>query len=338
MFFAMIINVIDKEDFMKKIICIMLVMLMITGCGRVPKLKDGSELIIEMDGIKLTTEEFYQTLKDTYGTYSLINEIDELLLNKVYETDDNMKKKIEAQITTMKEQFGSDFESAIQYYYGVSTEKQLYDYIEMAFKRELAVNEYAESLIKDEDINKYYKEKAIGDIKASHILIKSEATNDMTDDEKKKAEEKALETAKNIIKKLDKGEKFEDLAKEYSDDSSASDGGNLGYFNRGEMVKEFEEAAVELKVGKYTKEPVKSQYGYHIILKTDQKEKPELKEIKEEIIATLVKELIANTSNITAHALDWMREENNLKIYDAELKIKYDHYMNEQKSSSTITE
>jgi len=323
---------------MKKIICIMLVMLMITGCGRVPKLKDGSELIIEMDGIKLTTEEFYQTLKDTYGTYSLINEIDELLLNKVYETDDNMKKKIEAQITTMKEQFGSDFESAIQYYYGVSTEKQLYDYIEMAFKRELAVNEYAESLIKDEDINKYYKEKAIGDIKASHILIKSEATNDMTDDEKKKAEEKALETAKNIIKKLDKGEKFEDLAKEYSDDSSASDGGNLGYFNRGEMVKEFEEAAVELKVGKYTKEPVKSQYGYHIILKTDQKEKPELKEIKEEIIATLVKELIANTSNITAHALDWMREENNLKIYDAELKIKYDHYMNEQKSSSTITE
>lgn len=319
----------------RNLLCISLAVLMLAGCGKIPKLKDGSELVIELDGLKMTTEEFYQKLKDNYGTYTLINSIDELLLNKVYETDSTLKTKIESQITTMKNQFGSDFEDAINYYYGVSNEKQLYDYIEMAFKREYAIEDYAKTLISDKDIEKYYNEKAIGDIKASHILIKSEATDDMTSDEKKKAEEDALNKAKEVIKKLNNGEKFEDLAKEYSEDSSASDGGNLGYFNRGEMVSEFEEAAIKLEVGKYTTTPVKTQFGYHIILKTEQKDKPELNEIKEAIRKTLVDELIANTENISAFALEWLREKNDLKIYDAELKIKYDHYMNQQKSSSS---
>lgn len=319
----------------RNLVCVSLAVLMLAGCGKIPKLKDGSELVIELDGLKMTTEEFYQELKDSYGTYTLINSIDTLLLNKVYETDSNLKTKIESQITTMKNQFGSDFEDAINYYYGVSNEKDLYTYIEMSFKRENATKDYAKTLITDKDIEKYYNEKSIGDIKASHILIKSEATDDMTDDEKKAAEEKALNKAKDIIKKLDKGEKFEDLAKEYSADSSASDGGNLGYFNRGEMVSEFEDAAIKLEVGKYTTEPVKTQFGYHIILKTDQKEKPKLEDVKESIRETLIDEKIKNTSNITAFALEWLREKNNLKIYDAELKIKYDHYMNQQKSSSS---
>lgn len=319
----------------KNLACLSLAVLMLAGCSRVPKLKDGSELVIELDGLKMTTEEFYQELKDNYGTYTLVNSIDELLLNKIYETDDNLKTEIESQVTTLKNQFGSDFEQAINYYYGVSNEKQLKDYIEISLKRQKAINDYAESLVTDKEIETYYKDKAIGDIKASHILIQSTADANATEDEKKKAENEALNTAKEIIKKLDKGEKFEDLAKEYSKDSSASDGGNLGYFNRGDMVSEFEDAAVALEVGKYTKEPVKTQYGYHIILKTDQKEKPKLEEIKDSIKDTLAKDLVANTENISAFALDWLREKNNLKIYDAELKIKYDHYMNGQKSAKS---
>lgn len=319
----------------KKVICLSLLTLTMTGCGNVPKLKDGTELIVEMDGLKMTTEEFYQKLKDTYGTYSLINSIDDLLLNNVYKTTDKMKEKIEKQILTLKNQFGSDFESAIQYYYGVSTEKQLYNLLEIVYKRELATSDYADTLVKDEDIKKYYDEEAIGDIKASHILIKSDATDSMTDDEKKESKEKALNTAKEVIEKLDNGEKFEDLAKEYSKDSSASDGGDLGYFNKGYMVSGFEEAAIKLKVNEYTKEPVETQFGYHIILKTDQKEKGTLEETKDKIKTTLKNNLIKNTSNISVFALEWLREKYDLKIYDAELKIKYDHYMNEQKSSKT---
>jgi foldase protein PrsA len=324
------------NKYLKTGICIGLISLMLTGCGN-PKLKDGSELLLEMDGSKLSVEDFYQELKDTYGTYVVINEIDKLLLNKVYETTDAMQEKIDAQVTSLKNQFGSDFAQAINYYYGVNTQKELADYIEMTIKKELATNEYAQTLIDDKDIEKYYDEKAIGDIKASHILIKSEATDDMTDEEKAAAEAKALATAKDIIKKLNAGEKFADLAKKYSGDSSASDGGNLGYFNRGDMVTEFEDAAVALKVNEYTKTPVKTKYGYHIILKTDQKAKPALKDIKEDIRTTLVESLIANTSNITTYAMEWIREKNGLKIYDSELKIKYDHYMNEQKQKESST-
>ena len=317
----------------RSLVCLSLAVLLLAGCGRVPKLKDGSELVIEMDNKKMTAEEFYQKLKDNYGTYTLVNSIDELLLNEVYKTDSDLKTQIESQITTLKNQFGSDFEDAINYYYGVSNEAQLRDYIEMALKRQMAIDDYAKSLITDKEINAYYKDKAIGDIKASHILITPDVASDASDEDKTKAENEALNTAKEIIKKLDNGEKFEDLAKEYSKDSSASDGGNLGYFNRGEMVSEFEDAVVALKVNEYTKEPVKTQYGYHIILKTDQKEKPKLEEIKDKIVKTLANDLVSNTDNISAFALEWIREKNNLKIYDAELKIKYDHYMNQQKTA-----
>lgn len=304
----------------------------LTGCGKTAKLKDGSELVFKMDNINMSAEDFYQKLKDNYGTYTLVNAIDELLLDKVYETDSDMKKQVDSQVIAMKNQFGSDFNDAISYYYGVSNESQLKEYVEMSLKRQKAIDDYANSLITDKQIEDYYKDKTIGDIKASHILITSEATNDMTDDEKKKFENDAFNKAKEIIKKLDEGAKFEDLAKEYSKDGSANDGGNLGYFNRGDMVSEFEEAVVKLEVGKYTKEPVKTQFGYHIILKTDQKEKPSLENSKDTIRKTLAKELVSNTENIAAFALDWLREKNNLTIYDAELKIKYDHYMNQQKS------
>jgi foldase protein PrsA len=68
-----------------------------------------------------------------------------------------------------------------------------------------------------------------------------------------------------ILDRIKQGEKFGKLAKELSIDSgSAKRDGNLGYFGRGKMVKEFENAAFSLEVGKIS-EPVKTQYGYHII-------------------------------------------------------------------------
>lgn len=84
-------------------------------------------------------------------------------------------------------------------------------------------------------------------IKCSHILVEKQS--------------QALE----IMEKLKKGEKFGKLAKELSIDSgSAKKDGNLGYFTKGMMVKSFEEAAFKLQIGE-TSEPVKSEFGYHII-------------------------------------------------------------------------
>ena len=75
--------------------------------------------------------------------------------------------------------------------------------------------------------------------------------------------------ALKILEELKTGAKFEDLAKKYSTCPSGKRGGNLGPFGRGQMVKPFETAAFGLDVGETTKEPVKTQFGYHIIKRTN---------------------------------------------------------------------
>lgn len=71
--------------------------------------------------------------------------------------------------------------------------------------------------------------------------------------------------ALKILEELEKGAGFGSLARQYSTCPSGKRGGNLGSFGRGQMVKPFEEAAFALKVGETTREPVKTQFGYHVI-------------------------------------------------------------------------
>ncbi len=113
--------------------------------------------------------------------------------------------------------------------------------------------------VEEEDLKEFYeknKEQFVvqESVKASHILVKTE------------------EEAKEILKKENISENFSELAKEFSSCPSKDDGGNLGEFTRGRMVPEFEEAAFNLEVNKIS-EPVKTQFGYHIIKVTDKKEK-----------------------------------------------------------------
>ena len=150
----------------------------------------------------------------------------------------------------------------------------------------------------------------------------------MTPEEQTAKEEEALKTAKEIITKLKNGESFEQLAKDNSDDeSSASKGGLLDEFTHGTMTKEFEKAAFALKKGKYTTTPVKTKYGYHIILKTDEKEKPSLEDKKEEIINTLVSEAKSNDTALSINALVELRKEYGMNIEDDEMSKLYSTYI-----------
>ena len=152
--------------------------------------------------------------------------------------------------------------------------------------------------------------------------------DNMSDEDKTKADKEALQKAKDIIKKLKNGESFDDLAKEYSDDTSNKDkGGDLGYFNTGDMLEEFEKAAFALKKGKYTTTPVKTKYGYHIILKTDEKEKPSLEDKKEEIIKTLADDAKSNDTALSINALVELRKEYGMNIEDDEMSKLYSTYI-----------
>lgn len=74
--------------------------------------------------------------------------------------------------------------------------------------------------------------------------------------------------AEDLIKKISNGAKFEELAKDFSMCPSSKNGGDLGIFGKGMMVKAFEEALLSLEVGEISKTPIKTQFGYHLILRT----------------------------------------------------------------------
>ena len=215
-------------------------------------------------------------------------------------------------------------------YFGAENDKELEKILGLEYRRTEAVNDYIEKNIKDKEIEKYYEKEVYGQVKASHILITPSVSENATTDEKETAEDEAKKLAKKIIKKLKDGEKFEDLAKEYSnDESNAEKGGDLGYFELDEMVSEFSDAVKDLEVNKYTTEPVKTQFGYHIILKTDQKDKPKLKKVKEDIIETLREQKLEEDATLYYETLIEIREKNNIKWKDDALKKQYNKLMDQ---------
>jgi len=145
-----------------------------------------------------------------------------------------------------------------------------------------------DSQVSDEDINQFYEENSQTystdeERQGSHILISFKA------DDSAEVKEKARKEIDDIHKRLVDGEDFGTLAKEFSKDpGSAQNGGDLGYFKRGDMVPEFEEKAFSIAVDDIT-EPFETAFGYHIIKLVGIKEvetKP-LAEVKDDIIAKI---------------------------------------------------
>lgn len=305
---------------------------LITGCGKNAKLKTDEETVVAIKGSKITANTLYKELKKN-SIEKLIDMIDHKILDKKYPSDDKEEKSIEEQITQLKSYYGDNednYKAALKSYFGVEDEKELKARLSLEYKRGLAVNDYLEDNIKDDEINKYYNENVFGDIKANHILISVKTKDDMSDDEKEKEKKKAYNKAKSIIKELDEGKSFKELAKKYSDDdTNAKNGGDLGYFNKDDMDPNFWNAALKLEKNKYSKEPVESAYGYHIILKKDQKDKKPLKEMKKEIKEKLAKEKLSNDSSLYYQSLMDIRKENKMTFGDSELKKAYNDYMDD---------
>ena len=242
----------------KLVVSMLLVLMLVTGCRKVPKLENGQEAVISLDNGAISVDDLYEEMKDRYALNVLIDMMDRKILNDKYESTDEEKTYIENALTQAQTYYNyyyykqySTFESFIQSNYGVSTTDELKDVFALDYKRKQAINDYVKETVTESEINDYYKDKTVGNIKASHILITTDYKDGATDEEKKEAENKALETAKEVITKLNNGEDFATLAKKYSKDGSADKGGDVGEFNRGDMVDEFFEAALKLNVGIY---------------------------------------------------------------------------------------
>ena len=164
---------------------------------------------------------------------------------------------------------------------------------------------YRENAVKgitDEELKSRYDKEVAGttpkkQVDARHILVKTE------------------EEAMAIIGELDTGKDFAELAKAKSTGPSGKNGGTLGYFSKGQMVPEFEKAAFALESGTYTKKPVKTQFGWHIILKQDERDEkpPKFEDSKEGIRQVLLREKYLDLIKTN-------REKFKVEVIDEELK------------------
>ena len=310
----------------------------LTGCGSKktnPSNGEDSVISLSKNNFKVTANDLYNTLKEKYAANYLIQEIDKAILDDKYETDDDANDYVENQIKMYQMMYGNSEQQLLEALQnaGYKDLNEFKNNILLNYKRDEATKDYEKQNIKDKDIQKYYDDNVYGEITLRHILIDLDINDSMTDEEKTEAQEKADKKIEEIYEKLNSGTSFSDVAKEYSDDkATASDGGLVGTFDKKQMIdkfnSEFEEAAANLKIGSYNKKVVKSSYGYHIIYKDAQKDKPKLEEVKDTIVDTLVKEAIDNDSKAQYKALIQLREEYGLTFNDDDIKKQYDNAVN----------
>lgn len=290
---------------------------------RIATLKDGTQPVVKVNGETITADFLYEEMKKNYSISYLIEYIDKAILDKKYEETDEMKDEIEKTAQSyfdMYEQYYGMDEATFLSQNGFESKEQFLNVLKLDYRRKLYYDDYLKSQITDEQIQKYYDENVYGDINTQHILVS--VNDDMSDEDAKKL-------AEEIIGKLNEGKSFDEVREEYKDSVTYE---NLKYvaFNAN-LESSFLEALEKLDENSYTKEPVKTSYGYHVIYRTDQKEKPILEDVKDSVIEELCDELDASDENLYNKTLVKMREEAGLDFSDSVMKEKYEEYIKEYK-------
>lgn len=293
---------------------------------RIATLKDGTQPVATIDGMTLTADELYEDMKDIYSVSSLLDKLDTKILTDKYPDTDEMDDEVTSQAENYYKAYEQYYKMSKEDFLkqnGFNTEKKFLEYLKLNNRRTKYVKEYTENEVTDKEIDKYYEDKVYGDINTKHMLVKVDSS--ASDDDKKEAEN----LAKEIISKLDEGKTFDEVKEEYKDKITYEE---LGYKSYNAALKEaYKNEMKNLKDGEYSKEPVKTSYGYHIVYRIDQKEKPALEDIKDQIKEEIADEKISNDKNLYYVVLDKMRENANLKFEDTVLKDKYDNYMSQYK-------
>ena len=246
-----------KEKLLRKKIVITIVTALVglaIVAGILLSTKDS--VVAKVGDTSISEEELQETLFDQYGADAL----DTLITNRLIELEADKQKvtvseeEIDDEVATLAESYGGEtaLEEAVTA--SGSTMEDVRNDIIIYLQTEKLLEPRIE--ITDEELQTYFDENkdtfaTAEQVQASHILVADEAT------------------AKEVKSKLDAGEDFSELAKEYSTDTTtAESGGDLGYFSSGDMVAEFEEVAFALGVNEIS-DPVKTEYGYHIIKVVD---------------------------------------------------------------------
>lgn len=290
----------------------------------------GNETIAKFKGGKIDQNDLYKEMKKYYPVSYVLEIVDDSILKEKYELTDEQKSEINTEVdsilNTYKTYYGYTEEAFLEEN-GFESKEDFINYLQLDYRRNLYCIDYFKTLIPTEDIQNYYDENVYGEINTKHMLVN--VSEDVKDEE-------ALKLANEIIAKLDDGASFDDVANEYKD-KITTENVDFDSFNSNLLAEEYAEASKELDKDTYTKTPVKTDFGYHVIYVIDKKDKPSLEEVENDIVETLGKDLEAEDKYIRYKALIKLREEYNLKFNDKKFKEEYEEYCEQVNSVSSTT-
>ncbi|MBI5393143.1 peptidylprolyl isomerase [Candidatus Woesearchaeota archaeon] len=228
------------------------------------------------DEINLLPPQYQQTIGKEQLEKTIVEQliVKRLLLQEaakkqIIVTDDELNKAIDdfiASVGLTKEEFTKKLQEQAG---SIDAVKEIYRQ-QLIINKLLSQEVYNKIIQDDKQLENYYNENKedIIQLRASHILL---CYNSSMFCANNRTEEQAKQLGVDLLKKLAAGEQFEQIAKQYSDDPSANNGGDLGWFGKGDMVLPFEEASLKLNKGEVSP-LVKTQFGYHIIRLTAKNE------------------------------------------------------------------
>lgn len=325
----------------KKIIVLALIVtLLCSGCGsKIPTLSNGDEAVVTLkDGSMISANELYNSVKSDYALETLVTLVDKKILEEKYADKVEDAKNYTDNIMNQYESiYGEQFESLVRQNGYPSLEAFRNNNVYINYLRNLEIEDYCKKQVTEKEIKKYYEDEIVGDIKVSHILISPKTNDSMTDEEKAAAQTEAKEKVEAIIAELKKtnknevADKFAELASEQSEDESTkSNGGSLGFINKDTLSSSYDElvkTAYKLKDGEYSTEVITTEIGYHVILRSETKEKADLESVRETILEDLGAKYLSDNLVANVKALQELRKEYDAEIIDSELKPKYATYI-----------
>lgn len=325
------------------VIVILLAALIYSICSRrVPKLKDGNEIIATIKGKNITANELFESLKETNGTNSLIDIIDTYIAGKEVKIKDEDKEYVDEVVEYYKnyaDYYKVDLMSFVNNQLGltnIKNEDEFRDFVLEDYKKTLVVKNYLIDNAKEEDLKKYYEDNYSEKLTVKHILIEVDSENE----DSEAADKEAKERAQKLIDELndtdkDKlNEKFEELVKNNSDDTQTyNNGGLMEDLVKTNIQESFFNAAKDLKDGEYTKEPVKTTYGYHVILKVSSKDADKYDDVLDSVKSGYADKLLQNDSTLMVTTWDEIRSKYKLSIKDDNIKKTYEEQIKKVKDS-----
>ena len=320
------------------------VLIFVLCTKRVPVTSKGEEIVATIKGKTITADELYLALKDETGKDQLLNIIDEYISEKevtVTKDDEEYVQEVVDYYVEYAEYYETDLETFLKNYVGlngISNEKEFKEFVLKDYKKTLAVQKYIGEKADEKDLKEYYKENFTDKLTVKHILIEIDKEAEDADEADDEAYDKAVKLIQKLNntnkEKLDK--KFEELAEKNSDDTGTyANGGLVENFSKSEVEKEFYEASYKLKDGEYTKEPIKTTYGYHIILKVSSKAAEKYEDVINEVKKGYAEKQLSKDSSLLVVKWDELRSQYKLSIKDDFIKKAYDEALKAAKETKT---